>query len=175
MGRQKRSVVVSSNGLIFHCIHGQNWDEPRNLALRKGFVAINLGGAVLLVFFVHIHGTGNTHSTHAIATIMGMALNSLPLTSNYDEKAATEEMTASGTYPLMSDVGLWGGVVPGNLADVEQLSELLCHRAVHALKIFLAPLLVTAGYEAISPDQLRMAAEMCGAVGKPTSVHSYGS
>jgi allantoinase len=65
-----------------------------------------------------------------ITTIVDMPLNSLPSTVNLDA-LATKRATATGR--IYTDVGLWGGAIPGNLADLTPLHE----AGVFGFKCFL--------------------------------------
>ncbi|KAL3935137.1 MAG: hypothetical protein SGBAC_009285 [Bacillariaceae sp.] len=102
-----------------------------------------------------------------ITTLMGMPLNSLPSTTTLEAVEMEKDAAASG--PLYVDVGLWGGVVPENLHNIK---ELLKSPYIFGLKAFLAPLPPAAGYQAVSPEQLKEAAKVCGPTSKPILVHS---
>ncbi|MEO9324280.1 allantoinase AllB [Nocardioides sp. C4-1] len=92
---------------------------------------------------VHVNEPGRTHwegfatATRAAAlggvtTIVDMPLNSIPPTTTV---AGLEAKRAATTGQLAVDVGLWGGAVPGNLADLEPLWE----HGVFGFKCFLSP------------------------------------
>ena len=106
-----------------------------------------------------------------ITTIIGMPLNSIPATTTLE--AVDMELQAAKEATLYSDVGLWGGVVPGNMADSgDALERLLASPHILGLKAFLAPLPPAAGYESVSPQQLLTAARICSKYKKPILVHS---
>jgi allantoinase len=90
---------------------------------------------------VHVNEPGRTAwegfatATHAaarggITTIVDMPLNSLPPTTTVP---AFEEKLAAASGQLAIDVGFWGGVVPGNHADLDKLVR----RGVLGFKCFL--------------------------------------
>ena len=92
---------------------------------------------------VHVNEPGRTEwegfatATRAAAlggvtTLIDMPLNSIPPTTTLAGLHAKREAT---TGQLAVDVGLWGGAVPGNLADLEPLWE----QGVFGFKCFLSP------------------------------------
>lgn len=175
--------VNTSDGTILSCYPGQSKTEADQLAKRKFASFLDLGEKGCLspgLFDVHVHISalgrdweGYTSATQAaaaggITTLIGMPLNSLPATTS-PESFYLEKETA-GNSDLYVDVGLWGGVVPGN-CNSDALEDLLCS-GVLGLKAFLSPLPPAAGYEAVSPKQLIQAAKICGQHDKPILVHS---
>lgn len=92
-----------------------------NIPLMPGFVDSH----------VHINEPGNTDwegfvtATRAaaaggITTLVDMPLNSLPVTTTVE---ALHEKILASQGKLHVDCGFWGGVVPGNLAELEPLIE----------------------------------------------------
>lgn len=92
---------------------------------------------------VHVNEPGRTHwegfttATRAAAlggvtTIVDMPLNSIPPTTTV---AGLQAKRAATQGQLAIDVGLWGGAVPGNLADLAPLWE----QGVFGFKCFLSP------------------------------------
>ena len=67
-----------------------------------------------------------------ITTIVDMPLNSVPSTTTVDALAAKRSAAANRCHV---DVGFWGGVVPGNTADIEPLAR----AGVLGYKCFLSP------------------------------------
>jgi allantoinase len=55
-----------------------------------------------------------------VTTVVDMPLNSLPVTTTRD---AFEQKLAASEGKCFVDVGFWGGVVPGNAADLPELSR----------------------------------------------------
>ncbi len=136
-------------------------ERPADVVLRDGRIAAvlphgagegageltDLGGLVLLPGLVdthvHVNEPGRTawegfaSATRAAAaggvtTIVDMPLNSVPPTTTQHGLEVKRKATDG---QLFVDVGLWGGAVPDNTADLEPL-----HRAgVFGFKSFLAP------------------------------------
>jgi allantoinase len=67
-----------------------------------------------------------------VTTLVDMPLNSVPSTTSVDALAA-KRRAASGRCHV--DVAFWGGVVPGNLSDLEPLAR----AGVRGFKCFLSP------------------------------------
>ena len=110
-----------------------------------GFVVHEAGEFVvmpgLVDTHVHINEPGRTEwegfstATRAAAaggvtTLIEMPLNSIPTTTT---AAAHREKIAATNGKLWVDVGFWGGVVPGNVADIRPLWE----AGVFGFKCFL--------------------------------------
>eukprot|EP00550_Attheya_septentrionalis_P011004 CAMPEP_0198305966 /NCGR_PEP_ID=MMETSP1449-20131203/58177_1 /TAXON_ID=420275 /ORGANISM="Attheya septentrionalis, Strain CCMP2084" /LENGTH=425 /DNA_ID=CAMNT_0044008511 /DNA_START=627 /DNA_END=1904 /DNA_ORIENTATION=- len=137
-------AVISPGGIDVHC-HiselGRNWE---------GY-----------------HSCTRAASAGGITTILGMPLNSLPPTTT--KEAFDMEVDRAVHTSLMADVGLWGGVMPESL---DQVDDLLNHCGVFGIKAFLAPLPESAGYQAVSPSMLADLSSKCGALGLPILVHS---
>ena len=92
---------------------------------------------------VHINEPGRTHwegfetaTKAAVAggttTLVDMPLNSIPSTTT---EAALHEKLAAARGKLFCDVGFWGGVVPGNCAELTPLWD----AGVLGFKAFLVP------------------------------------
>ncbi|MBL8952529.1 MAG: allantoinase AllB [Myxococcaceae bacterium] len=92
---------------------------------------------------VHINEPGRTEwegfrtATQAaaaggITTVVDMPLNCIPATTS---RAAAEEKLAALKDQLQIDVAFWGGVVPGNLSELEGLARF----GVPGAKCFLCP------------------------------------
>ncbi|HTK31365.1 MAG TPA: allantoinase AllB [Candidatus Saccharimonadaceae bacterium] len=67
-----------------------------------------------------------------VTTIVDMPLNSIPATTS---AAGLETKRAAAANRIHCDVGLWGGVVPGNAAELEPLAR----GGVLGFKCFLSP------------------------------------
>ena len=88
-----------------------------------------------------------------VTTLVDMPLNSIPSTTNalaLDAKRAT----ARGRCHV--DVGFWGGVVPGNRADLEPLAR----AGVLGFKAFLGPSGVDEFAHVGEDDLRRLASEL---------------
>jgi allantoinase len=92
---------------------------------------------------VHINEPGRAEwegfatATHAAAaggvtTLVEMPLNSIPATVSVE---ALETKVKAAQGQCWVDVGFWGGVIPGNVAEVRRLWEVGCF----GFKCFLAP------------------------------------
>ena len=124
---------------------------------------------------VHVNDPGRTEwegfetATRAAAaggvtTILDMPLNSIPATTSV---AALDEKRAAARGRCHVDVGFIGGVVPGNVGDLEPLA----HAGVLAFKCFL----VDAGvdeFQHVSERDLRAAMPVLASLGLPLMVHA---
>ncbi len=93
-----------------------------------------------------------------------MPLNALPPTldgASFDAKVAA----ARGHARI--DFALWGGLVPGDLARLDELAE----RGVVGFKAFMCPSGVNE-YPAADPDTLGRGMERAAALGLPVAVHA---
>ena len=190
-GPQRGAITISSTGHI-DSIHPKfSLRDAKQLALKRNLALVDLSSDATSpialspgIIDVHCHISelgrdweGYHTATRAaaaggITTLFGMPLNSIPATTTVE--ALRQEIDAARRIQLMADVGLWGGAVPSNVESpegVERLKHLL-DGGVFGLKAFLAPLPPDAGYETVSPAQLKIAATICGERGKPLLVHS---
>ncbi len=170
--------IDTKSGNIVACHPGEKWADAQ---CRNPSRCQNLGPKVLSPGFIDVHThisalgrnwEGYETATKAaaaggITTLMGMPLNSIPSTTTLEAVRLEREQAAE--EKLFVDVGLWGGVVPDNLQQIQGLLE---SPYIFGLKAFLAPLPPSAGYQAVSPEQLLDAARICGSMGKPLLVHS---
>jgi allantoinase len=124
---------------------------------------------------VHINEPGRTEwegfatATRAAAaggvtTLIEMPLNSIPATTT---AASFGEKTAAAAGQLCVDVGFWGGVVPGNAAEIRPLWE----AGVFGFKCFLVPSGVTE-FREVGESDLRAALPELAALGAPLLVHA---
>jgi allantoinase len=109
---------------------------------------------------VHINEPGRarwegfTTATRAAAaggvtTLVEMPLNSIPATTTLDSLETKRAAAAGKCYV---DVGFWGGVVPGNVAELPRMFE----RGVFGFKCFLVPSGVDE-FPHVTEDDLRTA------------------
>ena len=133
----KEAVVVIDKGVIVDVTH--------HLPVAENMEVIELGNKLLMPGIidphVHINEPGRTEwegfdtATKAaiaggVTTLVDMPLNSSPVTTSV--KAFDEKLTASKNK-LHCNVGLWGGVVPGNEYEIEPLIQ----KGVLGFKAFL--------------------------------------
>ena len=124
---------------------------------------------------VHVNEPGRTQwegfttATRAAAaggvtTIVDMPLNSIPSTTGVD---AFERKLAAASGQCHVDVGFWGGVVPGNAADLEPLAR----AGVLGFKAFLSPSGVEE-FAHVAEADLRQALPVLARLGLPLLVHA---
>jgi allantoinase len=124
---------------------------------------------------VHINEPGRTEwegfstATRAAAaggvtTLIEMPLNSIPATTT---AAAYREKLAAAAGKLWVDVGFWGGLIPGNSAELRPLWE----AGVFGFKCFLVPSGVEE-FAHVSEADLRAAAPELAALGAPLLAHA---
>jgi len=124
---------------------------------------------------VHINEPGRTHwegfetATRAAAaggvtTLIEMPLNSIPATTTV---AAYEEKIAAAAGKLRVDTGFWGGVVPGNTAELEPLWR----AGVFGFKCFLVPSGVDE-FSHVRESDLLDAMPVLASLGAPLLVHA---
>jgi allantoinase len=148
-------------------------DIPAGSPLHEAGESIVMPG--LVDTHVHINEPGRTEwegfstATRAAAaggvtTLVEMPLNSIPATTT---AAAYREKLASAAGKLWVDVGFWGGVVPGNAAELRPLWE----AGVFGFKCFLLPSGVEE-FAHVSEDDLLAAAPELAALGAPLLAHA---
>src|SRR5271154_210269 len=124
---------------------------------------------------VHINEPGRTEwegfssATQAAAaggvtTLIEMPLNSIPATTT---AASYEQKVNAATDKLRVNVGFWGGVVPGNAAELRSLWD----AGVFGFKCFLVPSGVPEFARVTEPD-LRVALPELAALGAPLLAHA---
>ena len=144
------------------------WNLGENNCLSPGLVDVHTHISALGRNWEGYETATKAAAAGGITTIIGMPLNSTPPTTSAETFSLEKE--EANKVPLYVDVGLWGGVVPGN-CNLDNLNNLL-ESGVLGLKAFLSPLPPAAGYEAVSTEQLLEAAKICGQHNKPILVHS---
>lgn len=148
-------------------------DVPAGASLHEAGESVVMPG--LVDTHVHINESGRTEwegfstATRAAAaggvtTLIEMPLNSIPSTTT---AAAYREKVAAAAGKLWVDVGFWGGVVPGNAAELRRLWE----AGVFGFKCFLAPSGVEE-FAHVSEANLRDAAPELAALGAPLLAHA---
>ena len=132
---------------------------------------------------VHINEPGRTEwegfetatmaaAAGGVTTLIDMPLNSIPATTTI---AAFREKVAFAQGKLFVDVGFWGGMIPGNVAELSRMYG----EGVFGFKCFL----IASGvpeFEALSESELRLAftekpSDRDDYYAKPTNHPSMGS
>jgi allantoinase len=99
-----------------------------------------------------------------ITTIIEMPLNSIPATTS---SAAFSEKVAAARHKCWIDVGFWGGIVPGNLCELQPL----LHAGCFGFKCFLSPSGVDE-FPCVDERELRVAMAELASSGAPLLVHA---
>ena len=99
-----------------------------------------------------------------ITTVVDMPLNSTPATTTV---AALAAKRAAAVGACRVDVGLWGGVVPGNVSELEGLAA----AGVLGFKCFLVPSGVD-DFPHVGEEDLREAMPVLARLGRPRRVHA---
>src|SRR6201987_6495806 len=124
---------------------------------------------------VHINEPGRTEwegfstatrgaAAGGVTTLNEMPLNTIPATTT---AAGFREKLAAAAGKLWVDVGFWGGVVPGNAAELRPLWE----SGVFGFKCFLVPSGVEE-FAHVTESDLRGALPELGALKAPLLVHA---
>ena len=154
--------------------------EPLADSGLAGRDTLDLGADVVLLpglvdSHVHVCEPGNTawegfaSATRAaaaggITTLVDMPLDSVPTTVSTDA-LQVKRRAAGGQCHV--DVGFWGGVIPGNLPDLEHLAE----AGVTGFKCFLADS-GTPDFPPVDARQLTEALGVLAGLGFPLLVHA---
>ena len=170
--------VVLPDGMRPATLHLEGWRIAAIEPYTRG-AAIDAGEAVimpgLIDTHVHVNEPGRTEwegfesATRAaaaggITTIVDMPLNSIPATTTVDALRAKRNAAAGHCHV---DVGFWGGVVPGNVRELEPLAE----AGVLGFKCFLSPSGVDE-FENVSEFDLRTAMPVLARLGLPLLAHA---
>jgi allantoinase len=148
-------------------------DIPAACAVHEAGESVVMPG--LVDTHVHINEPGRTEwegfvtATRAAAaggvtTLIEMPLNSIPATTT---AAGFYEKIAAAAGQLWVDVGFWGGVVPGNIAELRPLWE----AGVFGFKCFLVPSGVEE-FKEVSEADLRAALPELAALGAVLLAHA---
>jgi allantoinase len=176
----KSRRVVTSDGVrpATIVVEGERIDRVASYDDVPGDV-YDAGDAVVMPGLVdaHVHindpgredWEGFEHATRAAAaggvtTVVDMPLNSIPATTT-NAGLARKHDAARGRLAI--DVGFWGGVVPGNEADLEWLWS----SGVLGFKCFLVPSGVPEFPHVLEPD-LDRAMAVIARLGVPLLVHA---
>jgi allantoinase len=148
-------------------------DDPTGAKLfNAGHDVVSPG---LVDTHVHINEPGRTDwegfdtATRAAAaggvtTVVDMPLNSVPATTSVDALRAKREAAQSQCH---IDVAFWGGLVPGNVAELDPMID----AGVRGFKCFLVPSGVDE-FPAVGEADLRAALPVLARRGVPLLVHA---
>jgi allantoinase len=168
----ERAAAIHVRGGVVTALTEFN-DVPSGVALHEAGDLVAMPGIVDT--HVHINEPGRTEwegfssATRAAAaggvtSLVEMPLNSIPATTS---AAAFREKLAAAAGKLWVDVGFWGGVVPGNIAELRPLWD----AGVFGFKGFLVPSGV-AEFEFVTKEHLRGALPALVALGAPLLAHA---
>jgi allantoinase len=167
-----RPATVHVHGEVIHAI--ADYD-----ALPAGYERIDVGEAVLMPgvvdTHVHVNEPGRTDwegfrsATRAAAaggvtTLVDMPLNSIPPTTT---AAALRAKKQEASGQCLIDVGFWGGVVPGNVKDLEGLVR----EGARGFKAFMCFSGVDE-FPGVLEEDLHPAMSELRRLGKPLLVHA---
>lgn len=174
--------VVLPDGIraaAVHVAHGGivkigDYDEVPSGAVVETFTDCVLMPGVV-DSHVHLNEPGRTEwegfisgtraaAAGGVTSLIEMPLNAIPATTTV---AALRAKQTAAEGKLSVDVGLWGGVVPGNAADLEPLWR----AGVCGFKAFLSPSGVDE-FENVSEADLREALSILARLGAPLLVHA---
>ena len=170
--------VVLPDGMRPATIHLDGWSIAAIGPYTKG-APIDAGNAVIMPGLVdthvHVNEPGRTDwegfasATRAaaaggITTIVDMPLNSIPPTTTV---AALDAKRRAAEGRCHVDVGFWGGVVPGNVSDLEPLAR----AGVFGFKCFLSPSGVDE-FQHVGERDLRVAVPITAALRVPLLAHA---
>ena len=174
--------VVLSGGMRAASLHiregriasvGKYGDRPAGVREIDARELVVMPG--LVDTHVHINEPGRSdwegfaHATRAAAaggvtTLVDMPLNSIPSTTTVDAFHRKREAAAGQCHV---DVGFWGGVVPGNVPDLEPLAR----AGVLGYKCFLCPSGVDE-FQHVTETDLRAALPVLASLGLPLLAHA---
>jgi allantoinase len=165
-GVRPASIVIR-NGLIreigpFDCRYHEDSGE---LVVMPGLVDTH----------VHINEPGRADwegfasatlaaAAGGITTIIDMPLNSIPVTTSVE---ALEKKIAAAEDRCWVDVGFWGGIVPGNMQEIEPLLQAGCF----GFKCFLTPSGIDE-FAHLGEDDLRQAMRLLSRMGVVLLAHA---
>ncbi|MGC1967873.1 MAG: allantoinase AllB [Candidatus Acidiferrales bacterium] len=174
--------VVTPEGERAAAIHVRNGvitalsefsDVPAGVAIHEAGDLVVMPGIVDT--HVHINEPGRTDwegfssgtraaAAGGVTTLIEMPLNSIPATSS---AVAFREKLAAAAGKLWVDAGFWGGVVPGNVAELRPLWQ----AGVFGFKCFLVPSGVPE-FEHVTKEHLRGALPELATLGAPLLAHA---
>ncbi len=166
----REATLLVTDGILSAVIRG--------LARTEGIELVDVDDLVVMPGVidphVHINEPGRTHwegfdtasraaAAGGITMLVDMPLNASPVTTTTD---AFDKKTASAAGQLHVDCGSWGGVVPGNLPELEPLIR----KGVLGFKAFLTHSGIDE-FPNVTEADLRQAMPVIAAHGLPLLVH----
>jgi allantoinase len=170
-GERAASLHIE-NGVIDRIVEYASEDPIGASIFNAGDQVVSPG---LVDTHVHINEPGRTDwegfdtATRAAAaggvtTLVDMPLNSVPATTTAAALRAKIEVARAQCHV---DVGFWGGVVPGNAAELDALAD----GGARGFKCFLVPSGVDE-FPAVTEDDLRQALPILARLRLPLLVHA---
>ncbi len=168
----ERAAAIHVRGGVIAAVSAYG-EIPSGSAVHEAGDFVVMPG--LLDTHVHINEPGRTEwegfssATRAAAaggvtTLIEMPLNSVPATTS---ASALREKVAAAAGKLWVDTGFWGGVVPGNSAELLALWD----AGVFGFKCFLVPSGVEE-FAHVTEKDLRVALPKLAAMGAPLLAHA---
>ncbi|MGB0033866.1 MAG: allantoinase AllB [Candidatus Acidiferrales bacterium] len=172
VAESKRAAAIHIRGGMISAVTAFD-DIPAGCPVHEAGESVVMPGIVDT--HVHINEPGRTEwegfstATRAsaaggVTTLIEMPLNSIPATTT---ASAYREKVAAAAGKLWVDVGFWGGVVPGNTAEIGPLWD----AGVFGFKCFLAPSGVD-DFPHVTEENLRAAFPELAATGAPLLAHA---
>ena len=170
-GGERRASIHIRQGLIAKISAFD--DIPAGWSVYEAGESVVMPG--LVDTHVHINEPGRTEwegfssatkaaAAGGVSALIEMPLNSIPATTT---AASYEQKVAAATDKLRVDVGIWGGVVPGNATELRALWD----AGVFGFKCFLVPSGVPEFAHVTEPD-LRAALPELAELGAPLLAHA---
>jgi allantoinase len=166
----EEGVVIVEDGMITE-VRDKVYGNDRSKVIDVGDKILMAG---VIDPHVHVNEPGRTDwegfdtATKAaiaggVTTIVDMPLNSSPVTTTVN---AFEEKLAAAQYKIHTNVGFWGGIIPGNADEIERLVA----EGVLGFKAFLTHSGIDE-FPNVSEEDLRKALPIIAKHGLPLLVH----
>lgn len=171
-GVLRPAAVLVEDGRVADVLGFGELDAQRDVPVETRAEVLLPG---LVDAHVHVNEPGRTDwegfetasraaAAGGVTTIVDMPLNCIPVTTS---RAALEVKLEAVRDRLHVDLGLWGGVVPGNAHELGEMAD----RGVLGAKCFLCPSGIDE-FPASSAEDLRRAMPILRDAGVPLLVHA---
>jgi allantoinase len=168
---EPRSIYIKDGRIVSIAAHSQTESDCEVIELDQNSVVM----PGLVDTHVHINSPGRTEwegfhnatlaaAAGGVTTLIDMPLNSIPPTTTLDGFKTKLDTAANDCFV---DVGFWGGVVPGNTAELARMFE----AGVVGFKCFLVPSGVDE-FPHVTEDHLREAMPELTRLGALLIVHA---